>query len=397
VSSFVTHLSCPACGRMYDHHEPQGPCPAEGSPLLVEYDLEKVAAAIRPGDLAARGPTMWRYRELLPVEDESNIVSLGEGFTPLLRSETLAALLGVAEVWIKEEGLNPGGTFKARGASCGVSRAVELGISDVALPTAGNAGGAWACYGAAAGIAVHVAVPSEAPAITALECRTHGADVIEVEGAIDAASRRLDGAIEEHRWFDVSGYREPYRLDGKRTLGFEIAEQLRWARPDAIVYPTGGALALLGIWRAWVQLIELGWVEPPLPRLIAVQSTGCAPVVRAFEAGAEDTEPFEGASTLASGLLVPKSIGHRLALRAIRESNGTAVAVPDEAILDSVGTMARQAAVLASPEAAATLAGAVALRERGDLGPEDRVVLVATGSGLKYPEVLQAALSEAPR
>ncbi|HEX2030696.1 MAG TPA: threonine synthase [Actinomycetota bacterium] len=391
MTSFVTGLTCSECGRTYDHREAQGTCVEDGRPLLVEYDLGGIRRTVRRDDLAARIPTMWRYRELLPVEEDENIVSLGEGFTPMLLSDTVASLLGVAQVWIKDEGRNPTGTFKARGASCGVSRAMDLGISDVALPTAGNAGGAWACYGAAVGLGVHVAVPSEAPAITAIECRAHGADVIEVEGAIDAASRHLDGRIAEERWFDVSGYREPYRLDGKRTLGFEIAEQLGWRRPDAIVYPTGGALALLGIWRAWVQLIELGWVEPPLPRLIAVQSTGCAPVVRAFESRAEDTEPFEGAGTVASGLLVPASIGHKLALRAIRHSGGTAIAVPDEAIIDAVATMAREGAVLASPEAAATLAGAVALRERGDLAPEDRVVLVATGSGHKYPEVVERA------
>jgi threonine synthase len=392
VISFVTGLSCSRCDRTYDHGQPRGVCEADGAPLLVDYDLEAVTGAVSPGDVAARVPTMWRYRELLPVEDDEHVVSLGEGFTPMLVSETLASLLGVAEVWIKDEGRNPTGTFKARGASSGVSRAVELGLSDVALPTAGNAGGAWACYGAAAGLGVHVAVPSEAPPITALECRAHGADVLEVEGNIGAAGLELSRRAEEEGWFDVSGFREPYRLDGKRTLGFEIAEQLGWRAPDAIVYPTGGGLALIGIWRAWTQLLDLGWVEGDPPRMMAVQSTGCAPVVEAFEAGRDDTQPWEDPDTIASGLLVPRAIGHPMALEALRDSGGTAVAVPDEAIVEAVGTMAREGAVLPSPEAAATLAGALVLRERGDLGAEDRVVLVATGSGHKYPEVLEAAL-----
>ncbi|MGH2725133.1 MAG: threonine synthase [Actinomycetota bacterium] len=392
MTSFVTGLTCSKCHRTYDHGRPQGVCREDGAPLLVDYDLEAIGRAVRPEDVAGRVPTMWRYRELLPVEDDEHVVSLGEGFTPMLVSDGTASLLGVGGVWIKDEGRNPTGTFKARGASCGVSRAVELGLPDVALPTAGNAGGAWACYGAAAGVRVHVAVPSEAPRITALECRAHGADVLEVEGNIGAAGRELAEVVEREGWFDVTGFREPYRLDGKRTLGFEIAEQLGWEAPDAVVYPTGGGLALIGIWRGWVQLRELGWIEGDLPRMMAVQSTGCAPVVRAFEEGREDTEVWEEAGTIASGLLVPKALGHRMALSAIRDSGGTAVAVPDAAIVEAVGTMAREGGVLPSPEAAATLAGALALRQRGDLGAEDRVVLVATGSGLKYPDVLEEAL-----
>ena len=393
MSSFVTALTCSRCEATYDHREPHGVCQVDGSPLLVDYDLVAVGRTVNPRDIAARPPTMWRYRELLPVEEDANVVSLGEGFTPMLTSETLARLLGVAQLWIKDEGLNPTGTFKARGGSAGISRALELGIADVALATAGNAGGAWACYGAAAGISVHVGVPSEAPPFTRVECAAYGADVVEVEGHIGDAVAEIAARGATAGWFDVSGLREPYRLDGKRTLGFEVAEQLGWRAPDAIIYPTGGGVGLIGIWRAWVQMQELGWVEGDPPRLIAVQSTECAPVVRAFEAGAEESEPWKNAQTIASGLLVPKALGDVLTLRAIRATGGTAVAVPDEAILAALGTMAREGAVLPSPEAGATLAGAIALRERGDLREEDRVVLISTGSGLKYPGVVERAVA----
>jgi threonine synthase len=388
AGSFVTHLSCPRCGDACDHRVPRNLCPACGSPLLVDYDLDAVRLAVSREDIAGRRTSMWRYRELLPVEDPANVVSLGEGFTPLLPARRLGERIGLRDLWVKDEGPNPTGTFKARGAACGISRALELGIAEVALPTAGNAGGAWAAYGALAGIAVHVAMPEDAPEIARLECLAYGADLRTVDGLIsDAGAMIADGAA-EHGWFDVSTLKEPYRVEGKKTLGLEIAEQMGWAMPDAIVYPAGGGVGIIGIWRALVQLKALGWMDGKMPRLMVTQSAGCAPLVKAFEEGGQESDFWEGAETFAAGLRVPKALGDFLVLRAVRETGGVAVAVSDDRIADAMGRLARDEGLLAAPEGAATVAAAEALRERGDLGPADRVVLINTGSGLKYPEAL---------
>ena len=387
---FVSSLACPRCGRTHDASKVHNVCDC-GSPLLVEYDLDAVGTAVRREDIAPRPPDMWRYRELLPLVQPAEVTSLGEGFTPMIPTPLLAKDLGVTELWVKEDGLNPTGSFKARGAAAGVARAKELGIREVALPTAGNAGGAWACYGAAAGIGVHVAMPSDAPEANRLECLAFGAELQLVEGLISDAARVIQEGVERHGWFDVSTLREPYRIEGKKTLGLEIAEQLDWRFPDAIVYPAGGGVGLIGIWRAIAQLRELGWVEDPFPRLILVQAEGCAPMVRAFEEGREESEPWPDARTIAAGLRVPKALGDFLALRAVRETAGTAVAVSDEDILAAMGKLAA-AGILAAPEGAATLAGAEALRDRGDLSAEDHVVLINTGTALKYPEALAEAL-----
>jgi threonine synthase len=387
---FVSVLSCPRCGRTHDPAKPHNVCDC-GSPLLVEYDLDAVGSAVRPDDIASRAPDMWRYREMLPLAEPEKVTSLGEGLTPLLPVPLLAQELGLSELWVKEDGLNPTGSFKARGAAAGVARAAELGIREVALPTAGNAGGAWACYGAAAGIRVHVAMPSDAPEANRLECLAFGADLQLVDGLISDAARVIAEGVERHEWFDVATLREPYRIEGKKTLGLEIAEQLDWRFPDAIVYPAGGGVGLIGIWRAISQLRELGWVDDPFPRLILVQAEGCAPMVRAFEEGREESEPWPDARTVAAGLRVPKALGDFLALRAVRETEGTAVAVSDEGILAAMRRLAA-GGIMAAPEGAATLAGADVLRERGDLGAQDRVVLINTGSALKYPDALRAAL-----
>jgi len=360
-------------------------CTSCGSPLLVEYDLERLAASVTKEDIAVRKPSMWRYREFLPVEDPENVVTLGEGFTPLFRA---GEWLGLDHLHVKDEGLNPTGTFKARGASAGVSRAGELGIRDVALPTAGNAGGAWAAYGARARITVHVAMPADAPDINRLECEAFGADVQTVEGLISDAGRVIARGVLEHGWFDVSTLREPYRIEGKKTLGLEIAEQLGWRVPDAIVYPAGGGVGIIGIWRALRQLKAIGWVEGALPRLIIVQSTGCAPLVKAFEDGADVSVPWQEAVTFAAGLRVPKALGDFLVLRAVRETGGTAVAVTDDAIRSAMVQLARNEGIFPAPEGAATVAAAKVLRERGDLRVADRVVLIITGSGLKYPDAI---------
>jgi threonine synthase len=390
MASFVAELSCPRCGNRYEHRTPRNLC-ACGGPLLVQYDLDAVARSVDRDALARRAPTMWRYQELLPVEDAAIAVTRGEGFTPLVPAERLGARIGLPHLWVKDDGLNPTGTFKARGASCGVSMARELGIEEVALPTAGNAGGAWACYGAAAQIKVHVAMPADAPEINKLECLVFGAELTLVDGLISDAAAVVALGVKEHGWFDVSTLKEPYRIEGKKTLGFEIAEQMEWRMPDVIVCPVGGGVGVIGIWRALQQLTRIGWIEGEMPRLVAVQAEGCAPIVRAFEQGGEETEPWPDAHTMAAGLRVPEPFGDFLVLRAVRETAGTAIAVSDEDIGAAIGRLAREAGILAAPEGAAALAAAIHLHERGDLSPDERVVLINTGTALKYPEALTTA------
>ena len=392
--SFVTHLECPRCDLQYDHTKPQNLCEC-GAPLLVEYDLDAIARHADKDEIASRAPTMWRYSEFLPADEPDEAVTLGEGMTPLLEIEGL----GIEQLFVKDEGLNPTGSFKARGASCGVTRARELGITHVALPTAGNAGGAWALYGAAAGMQVHVAMPSDAPELNKLECKLAGADLMLVDGLISDAGAVIARGVAEHGWFDASTLKEPYRIEGKKTLGLEIAEQLGWEMPDAIVYPAGGGVGIIGIWRALLQLREIGWVSGELPRLIVVQARGCAPIVRAFEDERDDVEFFEGAHTIAAGLRVPQPLGGALTLRQVvpssrlamhfHDTRGTALAVSDESIRRAMHTLA-SVGVMASPEGAATLVAAQRLRQMGRIRRDHRVVIINTGSALKYPEVLSA-------
>jgi threonine synthase len=387
MASFVTHLRCARCDARFDHRQPQHLCSC-GSPLLVEYDLEAIAAAVDRPTVGGRAPTMWRYREFLPVEDPANIVSLGEGFTPMLSIGYALKELGFTDLWLKDDGLNPTGSFKARGASCGISRAKELGVRSVALPTAGNAGGAWACYAAAAGLTCHVAMPADAPRINHLECRLYGADLQVVDGLISDAGKLIAQGVAAHGWYDAATLKEPYRIEGKKTLGLEIAEQLDWRLPDAIVYPAGGGVGVIGIWRALLQLKAIGWVQGELPRLIVVQAEGCAPLVKAFTEGRSESEFWQGAQTFSSGLRVPKALGDFLVLQAVRATGGTAVAVSDEATGEMMRRIAGRTGICAAPEGAATLAGIVALAERGDLAYHERIVLINTGSGLKYAEAL---------
>ncbi len=389
ASPFVAGLSCPRCGATFPPEGLHGTCSC-GGPLLVDYDLDAVAAVVRRDHLRGRAPTMWRYRELLPVRSSDPVVSLGEGMTPLLPLEGLARRLGMRRLLLKDEGMSPTGTFKARGASCGVTMAASLGVRDLALPTAGNAGAAWAAYGAAAGLRVHIAMPSNTPEVIRLECRLAGADVIEVPGLLPDAAAAIRRGIETAGWFDVGTLREPYRLEGKKTMGFEIAEQLGWRMPDAVIYPAGGGVGIIGIWLAFQQLREIGWVSGEPPRMIVVQPSGCAPIVRAFDQGRLESSPWEGAASVASGLVVPKALGDFLVLRAVRETGGTAVAVEDRAILEAVGLLARTSGILPCPEGAATLAALLVLRDRGVLSGDEEVVLINTGSGLKYLEALRA-------
>ena len=384
--SFVTHLRCPRCGRTYSADEAHNVCEC-GAPLLVEYDL----AAMRrlyPADLWPASRGMWRYAPFLPVKDPSNIVTLGEGGTPTLRAPRAGAAARIDNLWIKDEGLNPTGSFKARGAAAGVSKAKELGIAAVAMPTAGNAGGAWAAYGARAGIQVHIAMPKDAPDINKQEVRRYGGHLTLVDGLISDAGKLIAAEAKAHGWFDVATLKEPYRIEGKKTMGLELAEAWGWTTlPDVVVYPAGGGVGIIGIWKAITELRAIGWTAAPMPRFVVVQAAGCAPLVKAWDEGKDVSEFWQGAATVASGLRVPKALGDFLVLQALRESGGAAIAIPDAEILRFGALLAETEGLWAAPEGAATLAAAAELRGRGWIRDGESVVLINTGSGLKYPEV----------
>jgi len=385
---YLTHLECADCATAYDATVEQHRCTCGGI-LLARYDLAAVAAAVTPALLAARpwSAGLWRYAELLPMADPADRVTLGEGATPLLPLPWLGAELGL-DVWLKDEGLNPTGTFKARGAAVGVARARLLGAGTLALPTAGNAGAAWAAYGARAGVPVVVAMPRDAPPLTQHEVRLYGARLHLVDGLISDAGAWVAEGVQREGWYDASTFKEPYRLEGKKTLGLEIAEQLGWTAPDWILYPTGGGVGLVGLWKAFNELRALGWLAPdrPLPRLVAVQAAGCAPVVRGWEAGATATEFWQGAATVAAGLRVPGPLAGGLMLRILRETGGTALAVDDPTLRRALGELAGHGLWLC-PEGAALLPALRRLRESGRLAAGARVVLLNTGAGLVYPEV----------
>jgi threonine synthase len=390
---YLTHLECADCATTYDADVEQHRCGCGGI-LLARYNLARLSGEVPRERLAARSWSdgLWRYAELLPLERPDDRVTLGEGATPLLPVDWLSAELGV-EAWLKDEGLNPTGSFKARGAAVGISRAKQLGATTIALPTAGNAGAAWAAYGARAGLQVVVAMPNDAPPLTQQEVRLYGAQLHLVDGTIADAGAWINRWNEEVRGNGYNGYnastfKEPYRLEGKKTLGLEMAEQLGWRAPDVILYPTGGGVGLIGLWKAFAELRALGWLDDaqPTPRLVAVQAAGCAPVVRAWEAGETATSFWEGAQTIAAGLRVPGPLAGGLMLRALRETQGTALAVNDAEIRAALGELAR-AGLWLCPEGAALLPAARRLRTQGWIREGERVVLLNTGSGLVYPAV----------
>jgi threonine synthase len=380
-NSALSHLECGRCARWHEADKPQNLCEC-GTPLLARYDLG--AITVSPRDIAARPANLWRYRELLPVRDSGNVVTLGEGMTPILPLRSYGSRIGVPGLLVKEEGLLPTGSFKARGAAVGVSRARELGIERITMPTNGNAGAAWATYAARAGMASLIVMPQEAPAITRMECVMAGARLYIVDGLIGDAGRIAAQAVADG-WFNTSTLKEPYRIEGKKTMGMEIVEQLGWRMPDVIVYPTGGGVGLIGIRKALDELVALGWLTGPLPRLVAVQSSGCAPIVRAFTEGTDTAAPWEHAATVAFGINVSSAIGDFLMLSAIRDTGGTAVAVDDADILAEQAACAATEGVLMCPEGAATLAAVLKLRESGWLDGSEEVVVLNTGSDLKYP------------
>ena len=395
--SSLSHLECSRTGDSYDADQVQG-VSRVGAPLLARYDLDQVRASVTPEDIAGRAHDLWRYHEVLPVRDPANVITLGEGMTPMCPLPTYGAAIGVPGLLMKDEGLIPTGTFKARGAAVGVSRARELGVKAVAMPTNGNAGAAWSVYAARAGIGSLIVMPVDAPEITRRECVVAGAELYLVDGLINHAGALVKSAMEGRSGYqEVSTLKEPYRIEGKKTMGYEIAEQLGWKVPDVILYPAGGGVGLIGIHKAMTEMQELGWIGDKLPRLVAVQADGCKPIVDAFNAGENESTFVEGTHTLAFGINVPKALGDFLVLEAVRESGGTAIAVSDQLILAEVSALARAEGAWICPEGAACLAAARELRESGWIGAGERVVVLNTGTGLKYPETVTIDVPVLPK
>ena len=386
----VTHLECALCGLEHEARLLHNLCTACGKPLLVRYDLERAKMFLNKESLAARRPDLWRYREVLPVENDNNIVSLGEGWTPLLRATRLARRVGIQDVFIKDESQNPTQSFKARGMATAVSMAKELGAKKLAVPSAGNAAGALAAYAARAGLKSFIFMPRDTPRANVVECEQTGAHVTLMDGLITDCGAEVARRKEKEGWFDVSTLKEPYRIEGKKTLGYELAEQMEWRLPDVIIYPTGGGTGLIGMWKAFDEMEQLGWIGSKRPRMVTVQAEGCAPIVRAFEQGNRFADEFPNAATTASGLRVPKAIGDFLILDALRASGGTAVAVSDEELIEAVHDIGAVEGLFCAPEGAACLPALRKLVESGEVNKHERVVLFNTGSGVKYMEAFTA-------
>jgi threonine synthase len=385
----LTHLECTRCGEHYPADRPQTVCPKDAGVLYARYDLLTIKRNFSSARLAGRAPSMWRYDAILP---EADPVSLGEGFTPMLPSREYG------NVFIKDEGLNPTGSFKARGLSAAVTMARHFGLKKLAVPSAGNAAGALAAYAANAGLEAHIFMPKDVPAANRIECDFYGAQVTLVDGLISDCAKRVaelkeSDAWEKDRWFDVSTTKEPYRVEGKKTMGYEVAEQLGWKLPQGIIYPTGGGVGMLGMWKAFSEMETLGWIGSYRPKMIAVQSAGCAPVVKAWDEGASSTGMWKDAATLASGLRVPKPYADYLILEILRASKGTAVTATDDEILEATRHWAKVEGIFAAPEGAACLVAYRKLRASGFFKPEETVVLFNTGSGLKYLDVLDAGMA----
>ena len=382
----VTHLECAACGLRHEARRLHNLCRDCGKPLLVRYDLEGAKGSLTTESLKGRRADMWRYREVLPVDRDENIITLGEGWTPLLRAERLGQKLGLSELYIKDESLNPTQSFKARGMAAAVSMAKELGAKKLAVPSAGNAAGALAAYAARAGLECFIFMPNDTPRANVVECEQTGAHVTLMEGLITDCGAEVAKRKEAEGWFDVSTLKEPYRIEGKKTLGYELAEQLNWTLPDVIIYPTGGGTGLIGMWKAFDEMEQLGWIGPERPRMITVQASGCAPIVQAFQEGKRFAEEFPNASTVASGLRVPRAIGDFLIIDALRASKGTAVAVSDEELVAATGEIGAVEGLFCAPEGAACVPALRKLIAAGQVNPQERVVLFNTGAGVKYLE-----------
>ncbi|OGC78083.1 MAG: threonine synthase [candidate division Zixibacteria bacterium RBG_16_50_21] len=388
--SFLTHLECVSCSGQYRPNQPHNLC-ACGSPLFARYELQEVSKTLSPEKLARRDRTLWRYRELLPVESEVNVISLGEGVSPLIQAKKLGRKFGLESLFLKDETFQPTGSFKARGMAVAISKAKELGIRKICLPSAGNAGSAAAAYSAAAGLEAFVFMPEDVEEVCQQECQAYGA-VLDLAGKSIRDSAQAMNAHKQPDWFDISTLKEPYRVEGKKIMGYEIAEQMGWQLPDAIFYPTGGGTGLIGMWKAFGEMEELGWIGSKKPRMFVVQAEGCAPIVKAFKENQERSQECQNPQTQATGIKVPKALADFLILRIVRESKGEAVSVREEQIQDSFRLCARQEGMMFCPEGAAALAGLQKLAGQGKISPGEKVVVFNTGSAIKYPSFLKQVL-----
>ena len=390
LSTFYTHLECSHCGEHFDPHQIQSFCLTCITPLVAKYDLVSAKNELSKSSLTSGENSLWRYFELLPVYKKESIVSLGEGMSPVIQTRKLGDTFGLSELFIKDESCNPTGSFKARGIALAVSKAKELGITEVCMPTAGNAGGALAAYAAKAGIKAHVFMPKDTPIININEAKAYDADVELVDGVISDAGKLMNEKRKTTGWFDMSTMKEPYRLEGKKTMGYELAEQFSWELPDVILYPTGGGTGLIGMWKAFSEMEKLGWIGSKRPKMVSVQAEGCAPVVTAFSQQKNTCEFWNNAHTVSSGLRVPKAFADRLILQALYQSNGIAVSVSDADTLQEIRRTARLEGILLCPEGAAAVSALHTLTQNGFIKSDDKVVVFNTGSGYKYTEVLSS-------
>ncbi len=383
--SYLSYLECANCTSRYNADEIQTLCTKCQRPLLACYDLETASQEWDRDSLQERAPNLWRYRELLPVRKREFALTLGEGFTPIFHAHRLGESIGMSHLFIKDESLNPTGSFKARGLCMAVSRAYELGINEVVVPSAGNAAGAMAAYAAVAGMKAHVFIPETAPYPFRQECEALGAEVNLIDGLITDCGKIAKAKADKYNWFPVSTLKEPYRIEGKKTMGYELGEQFNWKLPDVIIYPTGGGTGLVGMWKAFDELEKLGWIDSHRPRMVSVQAEGCAPIPRAFHNGDTFAQPWQEAHTIAAGLCVPSAVGDFIMLKILRESKGTAVAIADDTLVEAQMRMSRKEGIFACPEGGATLAALEVLLKNQWVKPDERVVLFNTGTGLKYP------------
>jgi threonine synthase len=388
LMSFISHLQCGYCKSEFEANRLWNLCPECNKPLLARYDIASAKKNFSKSDLENRPPTLWRYKEMLPVTDEKYILSMGEGYTPLIKAERLSNEIDFDNLYIKEEGVNPTTSFKARGLCVAVSKAFELGVKSVSIPSAGNAAGAMSAYAALAGMKSYVYMPEDVPPPFIAECLALGAEVRLIDGVITDCGKEAAKDVKKYNRFDFSTLKEPYRIEGKKTMGYEIAEQFDWILPDVIIYPTGGGTGLIGMWKAFDELEKLGWINSKRPRMVTVQASGCAPMVKAFNDGKEFADHWENSITIADGLRVPSAVGDFLILRALRESNGTAVAISDEEMIDGIRIIGRTQGLFISPEGGATYAAFTKLLRSEWIKRDDKVVLFNTGSGHKYFNVL---------
>ena len=383
----LIHLECSKCNAEYSKDSIYNLSDCCSLPLFPRYDIEKGKTYFKKDSLINRPPTMWRYKEMMPVNYEENITTLGEGFTPLEPAGSLGKMLGFKNLFLKNESINPTGSFKDRGMSAAISKAKEFGLNKISIPTAGNAGGATAAYTAKAGQEAFIFMPNDTPKAFQVECEQYGAHVEMIDGLISDCGKIVAERKEQEGWFDISTLKEPYRVEGKKTMGYELAEQLNWELPDVIIYPTGGGTGIIGMWKAFDEMEKLGWIGSHRPKMISVQSEGCAPIIRAFEQGKDSADFFENPETSALGLRVPAAIGDFLILKAIRESNGYALTVSDKELMDNVKMIGKHEGIFSAPEGGATVATLPKLLDLDVIKPNDRIVLFITGGGLKYVDL----------